>query len=607
MSDTLNIYGHEYPNTTGFKAKDASGNTLTFTRGGASFTGTVYQDENGYVVLDDDPGANTSLTWLNVKKNGTYNAPTGVAYNKVNVDVAPENDVMFYDYDGTVLYSYTAQQFAALTEMPANPSHTGLTAQGWNWTLETAKQYVATYGMLDIGQMYVTDDLKSRFYITIANDENTSERDIPFSIRFRTSVLGGVTIDWGDGSTEVTTGAANTKTTYTHTYSQNGDYVVTLQITSGNLDISGTAMFFLDSSYYNASRVKKIELGQVTLSDTNTDSFNSMYNLETIILPNVYVANIGRGAFQNCYKLKHITFPISCTDIGDGSGGGSGSFKDNYSLKSVSMPNTVANLRGRTFENDSQLKRLTIPPQVAIITGYICSCCYDLEAVVIPNTVNSFSGDYQFQNCYSLRSVTIPPHVASLPLSAFIGCKSLKSVTMSGNFLTTIGNTVFKDCRSLESLSFPTSLETLGNNVFGNCHNLKTVTGLDNVTSWGSDTFHYCMSLEAITIPGNIAAFSSSQYQAGEFSYCQTLRKLTIPSSVATIPANTFFNDTNMEEYHFLATTPPTLSNTNAFSGIPADCKIYVPYSADHSVLNAYQTATNWSTYASYMVEEAAS
>ena len=52
-------------------------------------------------------------------------------------------------------------------------------------------------------------------------------------------------------------------------------------------------------------------------------------------------------------------------------------------------------------------------------------------------------------------------------------------------------------------------------------------------------------------------------------------------------------------------TTPPTLANSNAFSSIASDCVIYVPYSEDHSILAAYQAASNWSTYASRMVEEA--
>jgi hypothetical protein len=59
-----------------------------------------------------------------------------------------------------------------------------------------------------------------------------------------------------------------------------------------------------------------------------------------------------------------------------------------------------------------------------------------------------------------------------------------------------------------------------------------------------------------------------------------------------------------MSEYHFKPTTPPTLANSNAFQNIPSDCIIYVPYSADHSILNAYKTATNWSSQASKMQEE---
>ena len=77
----------------------------------------------------------------------------------------------------------------------------------------------------------------------------------------------------------------------------------------------------------------------------------------------------------------------------------------------------------------------------------------------------------------------------------------------------------------------------------------------------------------------------------------------SIPSTVTSIGTSAFGACHSVAEYHFLSTTPPTLAS-NSFTSILADCKIYVPYSADHSILEAYQTATNWSTYASYMVEE---
>ena len=71
--------------------------------------------------------------------------------------------VRFFDYDGTILYSYSASDFAALTAMPSNPTHTGLTSQGWNWTLADAKAQVTAMGSCDIGQMYVTSDGKRIF------------------------------------------------------------------------------------------------------------------------------------------------------------------------------------------------------------------------------------------------------------------------------------------------------------------------------------------------------------------------------------------------------------------------------------------------------------
>ena len=63
-----------------------------------------------------------------------------------------KKDVNFYDYDGTLVTSYTKTEFLSLSAMPDNPSHDGLTAQGWNWSLNDAKTYVTANGKLDVGQ-----------------------------------------------------------------------------------------------------------------------------------------------------------------------------------------------------------------------------------------------------------------------------------------------------------------------------------------------------------------------------------------------------------------------------------------------------------------------
>ncbi|MBO7275414.1 MAG: hypothetical protein J6V15_03465, partial [Clostridia bacterium] len=85
-----------------------------------------------------------------VTQNGTYSAEEDDAdgYSAVTVNVPtggesqPVNDVNFRDYDGTIVASYSAADFAELAALPENPTHDGLTAQGWNWALSDAKTYV---------------------------------------------------------------------------------------------------------------------------------------------------------------------------------------------------------------------------------------------------------------------------------------------------------------------------------------------------------------------------------------------------------------------------------------------------------------------------------
>ena len=50
--------------------------------------------------------------------------------------------------------------------------------------------------------------------------------------------------------------------------------------------------------------------------------------------------------------------------------------------------------------------------------------------------------------------------------------------------------------------------------------------------------------------------------------------------------------------------TPPTLASSSNIFTVNSGVRIFDPYSADHSILNAYKTATNWTDYASYIVEE---
>ena len=456
---------------------------------------------------------------------------------------ASENDVNFYDYDGTMVASYTAAQFAGLTEMPENPDHTdeGLTSQGWNCSLANAKTYVAKYGKLNIGQMYVPTDGKTHVFINIPADDPSYETTLYFG---HTAASGQTVIDWGDGSpTETASGESAAE--HSHTYTNPGKYEVTLDTVTGVMNIVGTdssrtGMHFSGSGVYarNLSRIEEIRFStQISIGDS---AFSCCRALRSIIIPDS-VTSIGDYAFNYCYTLQSVTIPEGVTSIGN----------------------------------------------------YTFSSCYVLQSVIIPESVTRIEG-YTFFYCYALQSVTIPEGVTSIGGYAFSYCYALQSVTIPEG-ITSIGTAAFQNCYTLQSVTIPEGVTSIGNYTFSSCYVLQSVTIPEGVTSIGGNAFQYCYSLQSVTIPEGVTSIGLSALR-----YCYALQNVTIPEGVTSIEGYTFQNCYTIVAYHFKRNTPPTLSNTNAFNGISTDTVFYVPAAS----LEAYKTANNWSTYANRMVAE---
>ena len=209
--------------------------------------------------------------------------------------------VNFRDYDGTILHSYTKAQFLALAEMPTLPTQEGLTCQGWNYSLEDAKAYVEEYGKLDVGATYITDDGKTRLYITIAAE---GRMDVP--LRLLQSVSNGVVVDWGDGSTDTFTGTS--ATTLRHTYGKVGDYVITLEVLDGTLTLQGSSSYgiFADSMRVYGNMLQKVEIG-TGMTSIGDFAFRNCYSLASVVIPNG-VTSIGSSAFNGCYSLAILDF-----------------------------------------------------------------------------------------------------------------------------------------------------------------------------------------------------------------------------------------------------------------------------------------------------------
>ena len=194
----------------------------------------------------------------------------------------------------------------------------------------------------------------------------------------------------------------------------------------------------------------------------------------------------------------------------------------------------------------------------------------------------------------------------------FSGCNSLAFLDVSGCDSSSVTSTynMFYYCYPLTSLDvseWDTSSVTNMSGMFNNCDSLTSldVSGWDtsSVTNM-SNMFYYCVSLVSIDVSEwDFSKITTASNAGNIFSSCNGLSgSLTLPSSMGMIGTGCFSSCRSLTEWHFLSTTPPTLNNVNAFSNMTdyGGKKIYVPATS----LSAYQTASNWSTYASYMVGE---
>ena len=300
-------------------------------------------------------------------------------------------DITFYDYDGTIVTSWTLAELATKTALPDYPSHEGLICQGWNWSLADLK---TTNRKMNVGAMYITDDGKTRIYIRLEEGRTSPMLGV--------CPNGTVTVDWGDGTTPDTlTGTDTTVVQWTpnHAYAAPGEYVI-------KLTVDGAMGFYDDSfssgailryssggdnrNYVYQNSVQKIEIGSSVTSISGL-AFYNYYSLASITIPDG-IASIGSGAFYNCYSLASITIPDSVTSIENNA------FYNCYSLASITIPDSVTSIENNAFYN-----------------------CYSLASITIPDGIASIKNN-AFQRCYSLASITIPDGIASIGSGAFRYC-----------------------------------------------------------------------------------------------------------------------------------------------------------------------------------------
>ena len=338
-------------------------------------------------------------------------------------------DITFYDYDGTIVTSWTLEELATKTALPDYPSHEGLTCQGWNWSLADLK---TTNRKINVGAIYITDDGKTRIYIRLEEGRTSPMLGV--------CPNGTITVDWGDGTTPDTlTGTSTTtvKWTQNHAYSTPGEYVI-------KLTVDGTMGFYGDLG----------SGGAILRYSSGNDNRNSVYrnSVQKIEIGNG-VTNIRQNAFNTCYSLVSITIPNSITSIGESI------FNTCSSLSSITIPNSVTSIGNSAFYSCPSLSLITIPNSVTSIGTAAFNGCYSLSPITIPDSVTSIL-QQAFSRCYSISSITIPDSVTSIASSTFYNCYSVAFYDFSNHTSvpTLAGTNAFSNIPADCQIRVPASL-----------------------------------------------------------------------------------------------------------------------------------------------------
>lgn len=396
------------------------------------FNGTTLMDVTQDTVAADNLLAGETATGADGEQvTGAY-VPSG---GEPQVVPTIERGVFFIDYTGEVVEEWETSTVAGKTALPNNPSHTGLTAKGWNWTLANIKTYMGNHpdALLAVGQEYTTTSGATEIDFTLADD---------LSPYLCVAPNGTLSVDWGDGSTASTvTGTSTGTNIYTlHNYAAAGSYTIKISVVSGQFGFNSA-----NGEYGNV------------LAAHNTASKDWLYSSRITEIRCGTGCTLVARPFAGCSGLERIVLPRTDTSLP------SSSFNNAFNLRSLTIPNGITSIGGYATNNCYVMRTMSIPNGVTSFASYACRYMYMLAALAIPDTattVNTYAFQYAsvliapalsntMATVYSysfgynvlMQRLTIPSSVTTIQNYAFQGNRCLREWRFEGTTPPSIGGT----------------------------------------------------------------------------------------------------------------------------------------------------------------------
>ena len=292
-------------------------------------------------------------------------------------------------------------------------------------------------------------------------------------------------------------------------------------------------------------------------------------------------------------KRRYVTVPSeiegeAVTEIGENA------FENNRRARSITLPDTLKNIRTRAFYNCTYIRSVDIPDSVSEIGDEAFSGCVRLGAVDVSDSSGLMTVGAKAFSFAGISEFNIPSSLISLGDRVFYGSTGLRKIKVAdGNPSYLVKNSALYSADGTTLLYYPAGLagtytvdastKTIGTAAFAYSRSGEVVLneGLANV---GEEGFAYSR-IDRVNFPESLTSLGESAY-----SNCSRLSEIVFPENgkLKAIPGDGFSSTYALREI----TMPKYITGLNGFafyySGLT---KIEFAYDSLLSDIGAYAFA----------------
>ena len=302
-----------------------------------------------------------------------------------------------------------------------------------------------------------------------------------------------------------------------------------------------------------------VDLGRAAFSEIALTAIEIPKSLETAHVLFDNGRDCSDGPFENCEKLKIVTFEKGTTHIAQFL------FAGCTGIESIQIPQTVVMIKQGGFKNCVNLQNIIMPDVIQQVDNYAFKDCTKLDKIHIPDNIKKISKEL-FQDCTALKEIVLSDNITSIEDEAFENCTSLTKVTV-GNKVSSIGRDVFSGCTALPQITLPASVQTIGDKAFSHCEALADVKLSEGLTSIGSYAFEYNIALPKVTLPNTLESLGERAFQ-----YCDVLADVDLGAGLKVIPKYCFYEDPALQKvilpYQFTTVNASAFANCTKLTDI---------------------------------------